>query len=77
MVWFVCAVWPRFFDLELTTIRYLVNARRSEAFRAELDSYRAEYRNHGGFLRNTLGVRLSGNTLTKILTEVSPEGKNE
>ena len=39
---------PGFFDLEARTIQYLGNARSSEEFRAELDSYRSEYRRRGG-----------------------------
>ena len=71
--WMIRALMPRFFDMELRTARYLGNARSSEEFRAELDSYRSEYRRHGGFLRNALGVRLSGQRLMDILMEVAPE----
>ena len=63
------ALAPRFFDMELRTIRYLGNARSSEEFRAELDAYRSEYRRHGGILRNLLTVRLSGSRLIGILME--------
>ncbi len=75
IAWAIRAVQPKFLDLEMRTIRYLGNARSSEEFRAELDAYRSEYRNHGGLLRNTLGVRLSGSRLMLILNEVSPEAK--
>ena len=72
-VWAVRTLAPGFFELELRTARYLGNARSSEEFRAELDSYRSEYRRHGGVLRNVCGVRLSGRRLMDVLTDVSPE----
>jgi hypothetical protein len=64
---------PGYFDMELRTIRYLGNARSSEEFRAELDSYRSEYRRHGGFLRTVLAVRLSGKRFMDVLAETLPE----
>jgi len=60
---------PRFFEMELRTIRYLGNSCSSAEFRAELDSYRSEYRRRGGVLRNLLAVRLSGTRLIAILME--------
>jgi hypothetical protein len=73
LAWAVRALLPNFFELELRTISYLGNSRSSEEFRAELDSYRSEYRRHGGFLRNVFGVRLSGRRLMGILMDVSHE----
>ncbi len=70
--WLIQAVMPGYFELEFHTLRYLGNARSSEQFRAELDSYRSEYRGHGGVLRNVFGVRLSGKRLMDVLVEVSP-----
>jgi hypothetical protein len=67
---------PNYFDLEFRTIRYLGNARSSEEFRSELDSYRSEYRRHGGFLRNTLAIRLSGQRLMNVLMDLLPERKD-
>ncbi len=69
LVWLIRSLAPRYFEMELRTIRYLGNARSSEEFRAELDSYRSEYRRHGGFLRNVLAVRLSGSRLISVLME--------
>ena len=63
---------PSFFTLEYRTLQYLGNARSAEEFRSELDSYRSEYRRHGGLLRNLFGVRLSGRRLMDLLVEVAP-----
>ena|SRR5690349_22136370 len=71
--WIIRKAMPGFFEMELRTIRYLGNARTSEEFRAELDSYRSEYRRHGGFLRNTLAIRLSGKRLMDVLAETLPQ----
>lgn len=75
LAWMIRALKPGFFELELRTARYLGNARSSEEFRAELASYHSEYRRRGGFLRNTLGIRLSGKRLADLLAEVSPSQK--
>jgi hypothetical protein len=55
-----------FFERELRALRYLGNARSSEEFRAELASYRSDYRRHGGFLRKVLAVWLSGQKLMEL-----------
>ena len=70
LAWALQRLSPAFFELEFRTLRYLGNARSSEEFRSELDSYRSEYRRRGGFLRTAFAVRLSGNRLIGILTEV-------
>jgi hypothetical protein len=75
LAWLVRIILPNFFEMELRTISYLGNSRSSGEFRAELDTYRSEYRRHGGFLRNALGVRLSGRRLMGLLMEVAPESK--
>jgi hypothetical protein len=64
---------PNYFDMELRTLRYLGNARSSEEFRAELDSYRSEYRRHGGFLRNMFALRLSGRRLMDLAANLKHE----
>ena len=69
--WLIRRFVPGFFEMEIRTLRYLGNARSSEEFRAELDSYRSEYRRHGGVIRNLFAVRLSGKRLTDILIRVS------
>ena len=69
--WAIRALVPAFFEMELHTVRYLGNARSSEEFRAELDTYRPEYRRHGGILRNGFGIRLSGKRLMRVLMTVA------
>jgi hypothetical protein len=69
LAWLIMVLAPRFFDMEFRTIRYLGNACSSEEFRAELDSYRSDYRRRGGVLRNFFAVRLSGTRLIRILLE--------
>jgi len=69
--WAIRAFVPAFFEMELHTLRFLGNARSSEEFRAELDSYRSEYRRHGGILRNGFGIRLSGKRLMRVLMTVA------
>jgi hypothetical protein len=73
--WAIRICMPAFFQMELETLQYLGNARSSEEFRAELDSYRSEYRRHGGILRRVFGVRLSGRRLMDVLVSVLP-GQN-
>jgi hypothetical protein len=73
--WALLSFTPGFFQMEINTIRYLGNSRSSEEFRAELDSYRSEYRRHGGFVRNLLTVRLSGKRLMRIVMDLSASGK--
>src|SRR5262249_43613812 len=73
--WLIRAFAPRFFEMELRTARYLGNARSSEEFRIELDTYRSEYRRHGGIVRKTLGVRFSGKRLMNVLSQVAPTPK--
>jgi hypothetical protein len=63
---------PRFFDLDLRTIRQLGLARSSEEFRAEIDSFRFESRMQRGFLKRTLRLRISGKRLMRLLEEVAP-----
>src|SRR5690348_11195511 len=62
----ILAFQQRYFDLELRTLRYLGNAQSSQEFRSELDSYRSQYRRHGGALRKIFAVRLSGGRLMRI-----------
>jgi len=73
VTWIVRLVKPGFFEPELRTIRYLGNATSSEEFRGELDSYRSEYRRHGGFVRKLLAVRLSGSRLMRLQMQVMDE----
>jgi len=67
------ALHPEYFDFELRTLRYLGNSESTSEFRAELDSYRSEYRRKGGILRNAFAVRLSGRRLMVILAQLGPE----
>ncbi len=67
------ALRPDYFDLELRTLRYLGDSESTSEFRAELDTYRFEYRRKGGPLRRVLGVRLSGRRLMAILDQLGPE----
>ena len=63
---------PRYFDLDVRTIRQLGLTRSSEEFRAEIDSFRFESRMQRGFLKRTLRLRISGKRLMQLLDEVSP-----
>lgn len=62
---------PDFFELELRTLGYLGNARSSEEFRAEVATYRSDYRRRGGFFRNICAVRLSGQKLMNLAVAVT------
>lgn len=70
LAWLIRRLAPDYFDLELHTVRYLGNSRSSEEFRAELDSYRSEYRRMGGVLRTVFAIRLSGTRLVGVLMDV-------
>lgn len=71
--WAIRRWMPAYFEMERQTLRYLGNCRSSEEFRAELDSYRSEYRHRGGALRRVFGVRLSGQRLVDVLVVTAPE----
>jgi hypothetical protein len=59
----------RHFELDLQTIRQLGVCRGTQEFRAELESFRYDYRMRGGVLRR-LRVRVSGKRLMALLREV-------
>jgi hypothetical protein len=59
----------RHFELDLQTIRQLGVCRGTQEFRAELESFRYDYRMRGGLLRR-LRVRVSGKRLMALLREV-------
>ncbi|MFO1501441.1 MAG: hypothetical protein U1G07_24140 [Verrucomicrobiota bacterium] len=68
----------RFFESDFQTLRQLGVARSFEEFGAEVDSFRSYNRRHGGFLRKTLRVRVSGRRLMDLaltLPEDMPVGK--
>jgi hypothetical protein len=58
------------FELEFETIRYLGNARSSEEYRAELDTYRSAYRKRAGIFRSVFAVRLSGRRLIDLASKL-------
>ncbi len=68
LAWLVYLVNRRHFELDVQTIRQLAVARSMEEFRAELESFRYEYRMRGGLLRQ-LRVRVSGKRLMAVLGE--------
>ncbi len=67
----VYAFHRKYFELDLQTIRQLGVSRSPQEFRAELESFRYEYRSRGGFLRQ-IRVRVSGKRLITLLREVAP-----
>lgn len=58
---------PQFFACDFKTIRQLGVATSFEEYVAEVDSFRSENRRHGGFLRRTLRMRVSGRRLMDLL----------
>jgi hypothetical protein len=73
IAWLMRVLKPGYFELEVRTLRYLGDAQSSREFRAELDSYRSEYRKQGGFLRNAFAFRLSGRRLIELASEVGDQ----
>jgi hypothetical protein len=67
----VYALKPKFFELDFQTIRQLGVTRSSQEFRAELETFRYEYRMNGGFLRQ-LRLRISGKRMIALLRDVAP-----
>ena len=59
----------RHFELDMQTIRQLGVCRSTQEFRAELESFRYDYRMRGSLLRQ-LRVRVSGKRLMALLREV-------
>ncbi len=68
----IYALAPRYFELDLQAIRQLGLATSSAEFRAEIDSFRSDYRMSRHWLKNSLRLRISGKRLMGILTDVSP-----
>jgi len=69
LAWLIYLVRRKHFDLDLQTIRQLGVCRSPQEFRAELESFRYEYRSRGGMLRQ-IRVRVSGKRLIGLLLEL-------
>jgi hypothetical protein len=61
---------PSFFELDFRTISQLGVARSFEEFGEEVNSFRSENRRHGGFLRRTLRLRVSGRRLMDLVFDL-------
>ncbi len=62
-----------FFSVDFQTIRQLGQARSPDEFRQEVDAFAYQNRRHGGMLRTRLRIRVSGQRLMSLLTEVFPQ----
>jgi hypothetical protein len=69
LAWLASLLHRHHFDLDMQTIRQLGVCRSPQEFRAELESFRYEYRTRGGLLRR-LRVRVSGKRLIGLLAEI-------
>ena len=58
---------PSLFEADFRTIRQLGVAKSFEEFGQEVNSFRSDNRRHGGLLRRTLRVRVSGRRLMKLV----------
>jgi len=71
---------PTYFSFDFQTIRQLGVATSFEEFGAEIDSFRSDNRRHGGLLRRTLRVRVSGRRLMDLIALLPadmPVGRRE
>ena len=62
-----------FFAVDFQTIRQLGLARSPDEFRQEVDAFAYVNRRHAGTLRTRLRIRVSGQRLMSLLTELFPQ----
>lgn len=64
---------PDYFVDDIRTIRQLGAARNAEEYRHEIDAFGYLNRRHRGFDRRRLRIRVSGQRLMSLMSEVLPE----